>query len=473
MEAVAQSVQENVRIVTDFVQQNWPLIQQTIETVMGATRAVVQAVLGDIRAFWQAHGDELTAIVKAVWAILGTVVQTGLRNILDATKIIMQVINGDWAGAWETFKGIVVRTVSAIAKVLEGLATIVYNAVKFVATNLLTVASDFLKAGLELGKAIVDGLVSGIKGGITAVFNAGKSLAATVIGAAKSALRSQSPSQVFFEIGQDVVAGFVGGIESGKTRVAGVLRDLVAAPTINFGNLGAPPPPDFAGSTPRLRKPGTSGGSENPLSDEEIAGLGSIPEQKKTETALQGIQRAWADTKAGVVAAGKEMAKGAGQLLQNWVLLGSAGPNSVRKMTAAVLAGFAAEAAVAGLMETAKGFAALFTNPPAAAGHFTAAGIFGLVGGAAAIGGRKLAGNLFQQDARGSSGAPNQSRLAVDDRPQSRTITETRQQAQPVQVNLKVDVTRDEGSIVKVIRENYNNNGEMRQLILDGARSAY
>jgi len=53
-----------------------------------------------------------------------------------------------------------------------------------------------------------------------------------------------------------------------------------------------------------------------------------------------------------------------------------------------VLQGLAQEATVSALMESAKGVAALFLNPAAAANHFTAAGIFGAAavaaGGAAA-----------------------------------------------------------------------------------------
>jgi hypothetical protein len=57
---------------------------------------------------------------------------------------------------------------------------------------------------------------------------------------------------------------------------------------------------------------------------------------------------------------------------------------AIEKATAQALASLASQALVKALFYTAEGFASEFTNPPAAAGFFTAAGIMAAIGGAAA-----------------------------------------------------------------------------------------
>lgn len=99
-----------------------------------------------------------------------------------------------------------------------------------------------------------------------------------------------------------------------------------------------------------------------------------------------------------------------GQVVQAWVLYGSAGA-SVRQVTAQILAGVAQQAAVKAIFELAEGFAALamafFGIPnagPSASAHFTAAAIYGSIAGVAAVAGRGVAGNSFNQTA-GSAGS--------------------------------------------------------------------
>lgn len=105
-----------------------------------------------------------------------------------------------------------------------------------------------------------------------------------------------------------------------------------------------------------------------------------------------------------VGAAVNGLAQGIGSLVQNWVLMGSTGPNAMRKMVASVLAGVAAQAAVLAIFELAKGFAMLFFNPAEAAAHFYAAALFGSLAVGTAVAGRAVAGNAFQQTASGSGG---------------------------------------------------------------------
>lgn len=104
------------------------------------------------------------------------------------------------------------------------------------------------------------------------------------------------------------------------------------------------------------------------------------------------------------------LAQAIGQVVNAWVLYGSAG-TTFRKVTAQILAGIAQQAAVKAIFELAEGFAALarafFGDPKAsaeAAMHFKSAAIYGTVAGVAAVAGRGVAGNAFNEATGGASG---------------------------------------------------------------------
>ena len=114
-------------------------------------------------------------------------------------------------------------------------------------------------------------------------------------------------------------------------------------------------------------------------------------------------------------------ANGIGSLVNDFVLLGEMGPNAMRKLTAEVLAGIAAQAAVKGAFYLAEGIAALFWNPGAAAGWFAASAImFGIAGGAA-LAGRAVAGDTFKNERSSSTSAGSSSSTSQDLDPYRRT----------------------------------------------------
>jgi hypothetical protein len=163
--------------------------------------------------------------------------------------------------------------------------------------------------------------------------------------------------------------------------------------------------------------------------------------------------------------------------VQSFVLYGTAG-TSVRKVTAEILAGIAAQAAIKAVFELAEGFAALalafFGLPnagPSASAHFAAAAIYGSIAGIAAISGRAIAGNSFKdQQQSGAStqgvGAGAGSNSRVTDQPQIIDIGRLRGAPPAPQVNLQVNVKQDRHSIVEVFLKDYQNNGKVRRAVL-------
>lgn len=161
-----------------------------------------------------------------------------------------------------------------------------------------------------------------------------------------------------------------------------------------------------------------------------------------------------------------QVADAIGQTVANWVLLGETGPAVMRKILAQALASIAAEAAVNAIKELALGFATLFFNPAESAAHFTAAAIWGSIGGVAAVAGRGVAGDLFKPKTTGgtgqsgSSGSPQALNPIVQDRNQQQTIT----------IILRPDESAFGRLVTATVVDDFGNGGVIREVINSDGR---
>lgn len=186
--------------------------------------------------------------------------------------------------------------------------------------------------------------------------------------------------------------------------------------------------------------------------------LGPPPEDTfdAWKDAFQTLRQIGADAMA-------DLAFGVGSLVQNWVLLGDIGPKAVRKFTASVLAGVASQAAVKAIFELAEGFAALFRNPAEAAAHFTSAAIFGSIAGVAAVAGRAVAGDAFQQNtSRATSGGSTRSGSTATSTSVAATDADRRVAAP---ASMTINLGLKDGIVAEHFRRDYLLNGPTRLII--------
>lgn len=168
------------------------------------------------------------------------------------------------------------------------------------------------------------------------------------------------------------------------------------------------------------------------------------------------------------------MAQAAGNAVAAFVKFGSAG-GSFRKFAAEIIAEIARMATVQAVWNLAEGFAklalAFFGHPTAglsATQHFTAAAVYGGIAGVAAIAGRGVAGNAFQSQT-GGSGSSLGSAIGDTAGTSGGTspITESRSTRQESTVVHRVDLRLDRGIIGEAVREDFDNGGETRGLLLN------
>ena len=203
-------------IFTALVQTVWNGIVLVFQTVWNIIKTVVTTVWNGIAAFFSAAWATFTSIVTTVWNTILTIIQGVWNGIKNAVTTIWNAISSFISGAWSAFTGFVSSTWENIKNLIsnaweaikattqavwEAIKSAVSNAVQAMVSKLQEFASSvkakideawshvkqfpqnirnaFSNAGswlVNAGKAIIQGLINGIKSMAGTVGNAIRSI---------------------------------------------------------------------------------------------------------------------------------------------------------------------------------------------------------------------------------------------------------------------------------------------------------
>lgn len=282
-QGVVSWIQANVvpviAAIIAFVAANWPLVQQTIQSVMAAVQQVIGTVLEYIRSWWQQHGDSVLAIalflynaiktnieqtLAVIWAIIQTVLGlvkafwnrwgnellTIARANWDNIKVIVDtamnligfiidavaaLIRGDWQAFGEALENIWRTIWDGIRAILENAKTALAATLTILVGLLKPVWEGFVEwlkniwdSAWEWIKSKVEGASSAVSGAVSALINSVKSIWESGIGTLKSkwddiwnAIR-RKVEDIAGPI-QDTISGIVGWIND----AIGALNSLI------------------------------------------------------------------------------------------------------------------------------------------------------------------------------------------------------------------------------------------------------
>lgn len=119
--------------VVEWVTENWPLIQETIATVLAA-----------IAAFWREHGSTIIAVVQSAWTIVSTVISTSIQTVLGVIRTVMLLIKGDWSGAWREIMDVVGTILSGITTIIGAIVAAWWAVLDDATGGMLTSVSSWL-----------------------------------------------------------------------------------------------------------------------------------------------------------------------------------------------------------------------------------------------------------------------------------------------------------------------------------------
>ena len=221
LEIVAAVMPDVGTLVGDAVD----IITSVINTATGVIQGIVDLVKalfeGDWSAAWEAAGSIVDSLVTGIIEIVGTLYDEFSIIFGDIIAGISEWIGNINSDAQAKFDEFILSAKTTLAE-LPG---------KFI-DAIADVRSAIAGFSLhDVGRALMQGMVDGIKSMAGALADAAKNTVNNAVNAAKGLLGIHSPSTIFIEIGQNVIAGLVQGIESMSNEAAKRAADVIKSIT--------------------------------------------------------------------------------------------------------------------------------------------------------------------------------------------------------------------------------------------------
>lgn len=189
---------EHGEFIIKTASEAWEGIKIIVSTVSGVIKEIIDGVLGVIKGIFEVVWSIISGIVKIAWENMKTTVSTFIDIIAGIIDAVMKVIQGDWEGAW---------------KAIMGIAEDIWN----------NIESFFASVDLvQIGKDIINGLISGISSMGSAVWDAVKGIGSNIKDGFTSFFSIRSPSRLMMSLAKHIPGGAIKGIDSmtGKVRKA-------------------------------------------------------------------------------------------------------------------------------------------------------------------------------------------------------------------------------------------------------------
>jgi len=207
------------------------------EVVATSGPAITRALVTVLNSLITAIAENAPKISNQLYKMLILLVQTMNKYagpLADAgAKLVVNILNGlarNVPKMAAAATNVVVAFINAISKnqgrVIDAGVKMIISFVNGVANAIRSNSAAMNAAGRNLGSAIIQGMVSGISGGIGAITSKAREIASSALSAAKSVLGIHSPSKEFEKVGKFVNDGFRKGLDGNKKQVTDAFNDL-------------------------------------------------------------------------------------------------------------------------------------------------------------------------------------------------------------------------------------------------------
>jgi phage-related protein len=208
---VIQALITATQAIVRETQQAWPKIQQIIEAVVDWFNQNLRPTIASIAGNIQEHWGTISKVTERVWNALITVIKPALETIRSVINVVLAVIRGDWQTAWDNLKKIPGQVLDTLVAVVKGFGPL------------------FLDAAKAIGKAMIDGIVAGVKAAPGLVKDAIVGVVENAYEGAKDWLGIESPSKRMMAIGRSITDGLSVGVLEQKLKLANALMEVLDA----------------------------------------------------------------------------------------------------------------------------------------------------------------------------------------------------------------------------------------------------
>lgn len=222
-------IQMLMPIVTIVFTYMASLISAVMQVIMGIIQVVTGIISGNWAQVWEGIGNifsgiwnYIVALVSAVLGIIGSIIISALTGVSGFIGDILGNIGNFFADTWNNITNGVSGFINGFLGFFNDLPGRIQGALSGAGTWLL-----------QVGKDIINGLISGVSSMVGAIGNAILGLIpGPIVGVFKDALGIASPSKVFRGFGRNIVEGLVLGTGDKTGDLSATMRGLVTIPDV-------------------------------------------------------------------------------------------------------------------------------------------------------------------------------------------------------------------------------------------------
>ena len=197
----------------------WNAIKSAVSSAVTGTVNKVKSVMSALKGWWTGVWNGIKGAASAAWNGIKGAVTSGINAVKGVVTKVMGAIKAFWTATWNGIKAAAQAIWNGIKSTLESMLSFVRG----IPDKIKGVFSGAASWLLGAGKAIIDGLLSGISDG----FNAVKSK----LGELTDLLPDwkgppKKDEKILIPAGKKIMAGLVKGLQEGAGGVKDYLRDL-------------------------------------------------------------------------------------------------------------------------------------------------------------------------------------------------------------------------------------------------------
>jgi len=180
IEKVARTV---IEWLADFWEEHGDRIIEEAKTLAGLVIGyyqgiwnVIQTVLGPVIRWladmWDKHGERIKDSLRAWWDVVSTILGYVYGAVKDVVRLVTAIFKGDWAGAWDIALGMVEKFQDFMKELGPKVLGYIGSLVRLIGP-----------LALDVGKALVTGIVTGVSGMTAAITRSASSAAKALVNA--------------------------------------------------------------------------------------------------------------------------------------------------------------------------------------------------------------------------------------------------------------------------------------------------
>lgn len=225
----------------DIIALGIELVQSLAQGLIENLPAVISGITDVLMAIMDfLMGDGLIELIQAGIQLVFGLAEGLIDNLPAIIQAAIELIIGLTTGLIEHIPDIITAAIELIGGLITGLIQAIPDIIAALPQIFEAIINAFAETDwLAIGTNIIDGIVDGIGGAVSRLWEAAVNAAKAALSKIKNVLGISSPSKVFRDqVGEMIPEGMAIGIEANTDAVEDAMQDLADITTDPFANMG-------------------------------------------------------------------------------------------------------------------------------------------------------------------------------------------------------------------------------------------